>query len=320
MPPESQKRVLIDLQHPAHLHFFRPAAQVLRERGHEVLFTARDKDILLQLGEELGEDLVVFGRAGKGVWAMGRELMYRQWKLWGHISRFKPDVMLAIAGTFIALPGWLRRVPRYVFYDTEHATISNLLAYPFATRVYVPQCYRDPIRWAHHRYNGYHELAYLRPDRFTPDPTVLAEAGIQEGERFSLVRFVGWEAAHDIGLTGFSPAARVEAVKELAKRGRVLLSAEGAIPKELEPYRVSIRLSRMHHLIAHADLVFGESATMCSEGAVLGVPGSREVLTVWCIGLLPNRRPRPLPRAVPCWMRRIRKNIGPRAGAWSLIR
>ncbi|MFW9998329.1 MAG: hypothetical protein ACFFD4_40195, partial [Candidatus Odinarchaeota archaeon] len=61
-------------------------------------------------------------------------------------------------------------VPVYVFYDTEHATISNLLAYPFATCIYVPRCYRKQIRWRHVRYSGYHELAYLHPKYFKPDP------------------------------------------------------------------------------------------------------------------------------------------------------
>ena len=42
-------RVLIDLQHPAELHVFKNLAALLREAGHETLFTGRDKDILADL-------------------------------------------------------------------------------------------------------------------------------------------------------------------------------------------------------------------------------------------------------------------------------
>jgi hypothetical protein len=265
--------VLIDLQHPAHLHFFRHVAKRLQDEGHRVLFTGRDKDILVELARELDIEVDVFGTARKGTLQLGKELLYRQGGLCKRIRTFKPDLMMAIAGTFISTLGKLLRIPVYVFYDTEHATVSNLLAYPFATCTYVPRCYRKEIRWRHHRYNGYHELAYLHPRYFTPDPSVLADVGLQEGEVFSIVRFVGWGAAHDIGLQGFSGKGKHEAIRRLAQYGRVLISCEGELPADLEDHRLRLPVSRMHDLMAYASLIFGESATMCSEGAVLGVPG-----------------------------------------------
>ncbi|NCC50453.1 MAG: DUF354 domain-containing protein [Spartobacteria bacterium] len=266
-------KVLIDLQHPAHLHFFRHAARRLQAEGHEVRFTGRNKDILEELAQHLDIPVEVFGTARKGVVNLARELCYRQWKLWQYTRAFKPDVIMAIAGTCVSAVGRLRGVPTYIFYDTEHATLSNLVAYPFATCIYVPRCYRKSIRWNHKRYNGYHELAYLHPHYFTPDPTVLREAGVAEGELFSIMRMVNWGAAHDLGYEGFSPANLTWAVETLAKHGRVFISCEGEMPAPLEPYRLRVDVTRAHDLMAYAALIFGESATMCSEGAVLGVPG-----------------------------------------------
>jgi predicted glycosyltransferase len=163
-------------------------------------------------------------------------------------------------------------IPTYVFYDTEHATISNLLSYPFATCIYVPQCYRKQIRWNHVRYNGYHELAYLHPKYFKADPSVLEEAGLQHDEIFTIVRFVGWGAAHDVGV-GFYTVNKIRAVRELSRYGRVLISCEGELPAELETYRLRLNVAKIHHLMAYASLIFGESATMASEGAVMGIPG-----------------------------------------------
>lgn len=266
-------RVLIDLGHPAHVHFFRHAASRLARDGHTVCFTGRQKDILVQLAKRYGLDVDVFGVCRPGVLNRTMEMLQRQRRLLKIIRRFKPDAILAIAGTFVAMPAWLIGVPVYIFYDTEHATVSNLLAYPFATCVFVPNCYRKPIRWTHRRYDAYHELAYLHPKYFTPDETVLDEVGLKRGERFALVRYVGWDAIHDIGRTGLTRQNRVRAVRRLAELGRVFVSCEGPCPAELEMYRLPLDVGRVHDLLAHAALMFGESATMASEGAVLGVPG-----------------------------------------------
>jgi uncharacterized protein len=268
-----QMRFLIDLQHPAHLHFFRPLVGRLEAAGHEVLVTGRDKDILVRLAGECGMGVEVFGVARKGVFNLGKELIYRQWRLNRIIGRFRPDVMMAIAGTFIGIPGWLRRIPTYVFYDTEHATVSNLLSYPFVTCVYVPRCYRKEIRWNHVRYDGYHELAYLHPGYFEPDESVLGELGLERGEIFTLIRLVNWGAGHDIGLSGLSRENKKRAILAFAEYGRVFISSEEELPEELEQYRLRLKVSKVHSLMSYASMIFGESATMVSEGAVLGVPG-----------------------------------------------
>lgn len=266
-------RVLIDLQHPAELHVFKNLASLLREAGHKVLFTGRDKDILVALAQALGEPVTVFGRAGKGVARLGAELLYRQFRLLRIIRRFRPDVILAVGGAFVALPGKLCGVPVHIFYDTEHATIANMISYPFAAGIHVPDCYNRPIRQPHDAYPGYHALAYLHPARFRPDPAVPASLGLSPGEPFAIVRYVAWEAGHDLGLRGLSPKMRLEAVRRLAAIGRVFVSVEGECPDALAPYRCPVPVHRMHDLMAFASLTFGESATMASEAAVLGVPG-----------------------------------------------
>ncbi|MCP5047351.1 MAG: DUF354 domain-containing protein [bacterium] len=266
-------KLLIDLQHPAHLHFFRPLIRRLREEGHTVRITGRDKDILVQLAGNYGIDIEIFGVARKGVWNLTKELLHRERRLYRIIKKFKPHLVMAISGTYTAFLGRLLKVPVTIFYDTEHATLSNLMAYPFSSCIYVPRCYRKKIRWNHERYNGYHELAYLRPNYFQPDPSVLKEAGVTEAEKIVIVRFVGWAAAHDIGRAGLSGHDKIAAVKQLSSVARVFISSEGELPEPLEPYRLRLDVTRIHHLMAFSSLIFGESATMASEGAVLGVPG-----------------------------------------------
>src|SRR5690606_26633381 len=59
-------------------------------------------------------------------------------------------------------------------------------------------------------------------------------------------------------------------VKSLTKRGRVLISSERPLPASLEQYRFRASPETIHHFIAHARMLIGESATMASEAAVLG--------------------------------------------------
>lgn len=266
-------KVLLDLTHPADPYIFRNLVERLRAEGHEVRLTGRDKDILVQIFRELDWSVEVFGVARRGALKLGSEMLQRQWKLQRVIREFRPDAILSVAGTFIAPLGRLFGIPTYIFYDTEHATISNLLSYPFATCTYVPTCYRAEVRWRHVRYPGYQELAYLHPNHFRADAGVLKEAGLAAGEPFTIARFVSWGAGHDIGLTGFTEANKVRAIREFKKLGKVFISSEVALPPELEPHRLRLPVTRVHDLMAHAALVFGESATMASEGAVLGVPG-----------------------------------------------
>ncbi|MEM7393162.1 MAG: hypothetical protein AAF492_12525, partial [Verrucomicrobiota bacterium] len=162
--------------------------------------------------------------------------------------------------------------PALVFYDTENASLTNRLVYPLAHSVCTPDCYQGPVNGRHITYPGYHELAYLHPDRFTPDPDVLRSAGVAPDEPFFLVRLVSWQASHDIGEQGLSDAFVNRLLELLSPRGRILISSEGALPESLEPYRFTLNPKDMHHFIAFSRMLIGESATMASEAAVLGVP------------------------------------------------
>jgi len=265
-------RILVDLTHPAHVHFFSLAIGVWRERGHQVLLTARDKDLTLDLLDEAGLSYHLLSRARRGVTGLALELMEREVRLLGLIRRFRPQVMTAVGGTFIVHPARLLGIPSVVFYDTENARLSNAITYPFATCTCTPDCYQGDLGRKQERYPGYHELAYLHPDRFRPDPAVLDQAGLKEGQPFSLVRFVAWASSHDLKQTGFSRPGKAALVKRLAGFGRVLISSEAPLPPELESYRLRLSPGKVHSLLKFARLLVGESATMASEAAVLGTP------------------------------------------------
>jgi len=264
-------RILIDILHPAHVHFFRNFHTEMTDRGHQVCITARDKDRSVELLQAFGLPYQQISRQKSGT-GLAVEMAQRTARLMKIMRSFRPDVMTGIMGPSIAVAGAVRGVPAVVFYDTEFAVQTNRMVYPLAHSVCTPDSYQGKVPGRHLQYAGYHELAYLHPNRFQPDPTVLGEFGISPGEPYSIVRFVSWQAVHDRKERGLSPKQKLHLIEVLERRGRVLISSESPLEGRLADLAVPGRVEQIHHLIAQARLVVGESATMSSEAAVLGVP------------------------------------------------
>lgn len=266
-------RVLVDICHPAHFHFFRNPIELLKLAGHEVLVTSRDKEVTIKLLDSYGLDHRPLSVAGRGnMLGLLGELFSRNFALYKVVREFKPDVMVAIGGIFIAQVGVFTRVPSLVFYDTENAKLQNILTYPFASLVSVPECYESWVPKGTDRYQGYHELSYLHPDRFRPNYQVAVQNGLSTEKDTFLLRVVSWDANHDIGEIGWSEELLSLVIRKLEARGRVIVSSEAPLPESLTDYQYKGKPEDLHHVMAFCRLFVGESATMASESAVLGVP------------------------------------------------
>ena len=138
-------RILVDLIHPAHVHFFRNAIAIWRDRGHEVVLTARDKDITYELLRLYDLPFVAMGKARGGALANGLELISRCFRFWRLCRSFRPHVMLGLAGPGMAHVGWAKGIPSLVFTDTENARLSNRITFPFASRILTPACFGAPV-------------------------------------------------------------------------------------------------------------------------------------------------------------------------------
>jgi len=265
-------RILVDLGHPGHVHFYKYAVQVWRANGHEVLLTARDKDVTLALLKRYHLDHRVLSRVGRGRCGLAVEFIQHEWKMWRVIREFKPQAVTAIGGALVAPVCKLVGTPSVVFTDSEHVLVDRYLTYPLASAVCTPYCFKKDAGPRHIRYRGFQELAYLHPSRFIPDPGTLMELGLTPQDRFAILRFVAWGAGHDIGHSGFSDEEKTQLVHKLGRYGRVLVSVEGALPLELERYRISVTPEKIHDLLYYASLYVGEGATMATEAGLLGTP------------------------------------------------
>ena len=261
-------KLLFDVLHPAHVHFFRNLAAEVEGAGGEVLFTARRKEVTVDLLQAFGLPHQVLSGIGGGPLGLAHELAQRTARLTSVCKQFRPDALLGIMGPCIAPVGRLLGIPALVCYDTETATVTNSWVYPLATRVITPRAYRGRTRRNQLRYNGYQELAYLHPRRFTPDLERLAKHGLEAP--FALLRLVSWEASHDVGDHGFGDP--VGFVHALQQHVRVVISAERGVPPELAAHQLLVPPQDLHHVLAGACLYVGEGATTAVEAALLGTP------------------------------------------------
>ena len=244
----------------------------MEKKGHEIKLTARDKEITIHLLNAYNFDFENFGKNRKGLINKAFGMLEFDYKLFKIAKSFNPDIFIGAGSIYAAHVAAILRKPFISFDDTEHSTEQYRLYAPFATAVCTPSCFNKNLGPKQIRYNGYHELAYLHPNYFTPDPSVLDELGLKKNECFIIMRFVAWDASHDVGHMGISIEMRRRFVSELEKYGRVLITSESELPAEFEPYRIKVEPEKMHDLLYYAALYVGEGGTMATEAAVLGTP------------------------------------------------
>ncbi len=112
----------------------------------------------------------------------------------------------------------------------------------------------------------------MNPKYFIADPKIFNLLGVSENEKYVIIRFVHWNATHDIGHKGIESTYKEKFVEVISKYAKVFISSEVPLPKSLESHKLNIPIDKMHDALAYASLFVGESGTMSSEAALLGTP------------------------------------------------
>ncbi len=263
--------ILIDIGHPAHVHLFKNFAWLMQANGHKILFTCREKEFEKDLLKTYNFDFISFGK--KYNTTIGKVFGMFKFDLMEFLQglKFKPDIFLSHGSIYAAHASALLNKPHISFEDTFN--FEQLKIYKPFTDVILTGDYEHPDLGKNEiKYSGYHELAYLHPNYFTPNKNILKELEIDDDEKYVILRFVAWNASHDLGHKGISFENKIKAVNEFGKYARVFISAESELPDELKPYKMNILPNRMHDAMAFASLLYAESFTMPAECSVLGVP------------------------------------------------
>lgn len=264
--------ILIDIGHPAHVHYFKNFIEIMQKKGHVFLISARNRPMVHYLLQKYN---LPYRNRGKGKNSVIGKLIYMIYAdlfLLKIAIPFKPDLLLSFASPYAAQSAWFLRKPHIVIDDTENAHFGQFFYKPFSSRILSPTTFSKDFGKKHIKFNGYMELSYLSPKYFTPDDSILSIIGVKQNEPYVILRFVSWFANHDIGHSGISIENKIKAVTEFSKYAKVFITSECALPNALKEYQIKIPPEKMHDAIAYSSMIYGESATMASEAAVLGIP------------------------------------------------
>lgn len=264
--------ILVDIGHPAHIHYFKNCARILSDKGHKFLFVVRERDSTIELIQQTGFKYVSRrkGRTGLINKLIGIPRIDR--RVHKVAKEFKPDLFLSFSSPYAAHVSFLMRKPHITFDDTEHAILEHWMCRPFSDVVLSPSCYNAKLWPNQILFDSFLEFAYLSPKYFKPDSSVLERIGVTEGERYCVLRLISWDANHDVGQKGLTYDDKIQLVKELGSKCRVFISSEGELDETLKPYQLKIHPAELHSVLYYASLYVGEGGTTASESVVLGTP------------------------------------------------
>lgn len=267
--------ILIDIAHPAHVHLIKNTYYELTNKGHKVIVTVKDIPSAVQLLNILEIPFIYLG--GKSDSLIGKAFLQLKFNylLWKVVIREKIDIAFGSSLTIAQLSKYTK--VKSIILDDDDDDVEPLFvkyAHPAADHILSPAC---TIRRTQKMigYSGYHELAYLHPNRFNPDESVLSEIGVLPGEKYFILRFNAFKAHHDVGVHGLSLENKRQLISLLERYGKVFITTERNIDEEFKPYQLKVSPDKAHSLMYYATMLVGDSQTMTSEAAVLGTPAIR---------------------------------------------
>lgn len=277
--------ILIDIAHPAHVHLLRNFYSEMVQRGHKVVVTVKDIPAAMQLLQLYGIPYIFLGKKSDSLLGKALEQFRYNAKVLNIALHNHIDIGIGSSIT-LAHVSRLCRMKSIILDDDDDAVepLFAKYAHPFADVILSPEGTPRKSKKTLY-YPAYHELAYLHPHRFTPDPTVLDDAGIrytrgedgsvQVQEPFFVLRFNAFKAHHDVGVVGLTIENKHRLVDYLSQHGRVFITTERNIDPEFVPYQLHVSPEKAHSLMYYATMLVGDSQTMTSEAAVLGTPAIR---------------------------------------------
>ena len=264
--------ILIDIGHPAHVHYFKNFINIMQKKGNIFLIISRNKEIEHYLLNKYHIPFVNRGKGKKGLVGKALYLFKAIHIIFKNAVKFKPDIIMSFGSPYGAIVSKLIGKPHICFNDTEHARLSHLLTDPFTKTILTPSCYTKDLGSKHIRFKSYMELCYLHNNFFTPDPEIFNYLGIDHGEKYVILRFISWNASHDLGHKGLSFEMKLNLVNLISEHAKVFISSENNLPKDLNKYKINIPPEKIHDALSFAALFVGEGATMASECAMVNTP------------------------------------------------
>ncbi|MBI5644310.1 MAG: DUF354 domain-containing protein [Deltaproteobacteria bacterium] len=279
---EKNKKIWIDLDNSPHIVFFRPIIRELKNRGYEVVLTARECFQVLELADRYKMDYRKIGRhygKNKGLKVMG--LLMRSLRLLPFAMREKPALALSHGSRSQIICANALRIPSVLIFDYEY---SKGLFITHPTWAMAPEVMPDRIFKENSKctlkYPGIKEDVYV--GEFSPESGLREELKIKGSELLATLRPPALEANYQSPESIKLFIAVVEYLSTSPDLKMVILPRNQNDREMIEKrWAGLIRSGRLIipnfvldglNLIWHSDIVISGGGTMNREAAALGAP------------------------------------------------
>jgi predicted glycosyltransferase len=264
-------KIVFFVSTPAQAHFFKNIIKTLEEKGHDVKTLARDYGETLYLLKAFHISHFVFAETLKSKYKKIFLLPYHILKAYRYLKKFDIDLIVG-TGLYSQYASFLLKKPNIIFMDAVSTQTELFLVKGFTHAILSPSNLTVEIGERHVKINSFKELSYLHPKYFCPDQNTLNLIGMSEKDNFAVLRFNAFDAIHDIGISGLSVKESRALINELRQHGKIFISSERPVPKDLEEYLLKIPKEKIHDVLYYAKLLIADTGTMVTEAALLGTP------------------------------------------------
>lgn len=261
-----------EINHPAQVHLLQPLYFALTAKGAKVLVLCKQLKSITDLLAAYQIPYKCIGRKANGLIAKAIAQLLYDVKVLMLMWKHKPKLAIGTSVTFAHAA--LFSTTHSLLLDDDDDEVEPLFAkyvHPFANVILSPDCIKRKAKQSIY-YHSIHEMAYLHPNIFQPDDTVLQKLGLTKQDKFFVLRFNSFKAHHDKQHYGLSWEQKKALIDRLSVKGKLYISSESELEQELKPYALNIAQHEIHSLLFYASLFVSDSQTMTTEAALLGVP------------------------------------------------
>tara|TARA_B100000508_G_scaffold118450_1_gene98512 strand:+ start:20848 stop:21924 length:1077 start_codon:yes stop_codon:yes gene_type:complete len=263
-------KILIDINHPAHVHYFKNVINNLVKNGYDYIITNRDSEIINKLLDDLNlKHKIRAKRPTKNSFTNSLIYLFKMiFFILKVSSKEKVDIYLGFASAPCSIVSFLRRKPCIVLDDTEHNRINQFIYKNFCKNIITPFYFSKSLTNDQITVNAFIEQLYLHKNHFKTK-RIIPE------QKTALLRFITYDAKHDskiIGNNKLNEHQKLRLVNLLESKGyKVFISDESEEPNErFSNYQIKTGISEIHYLLENVDLFISEGATMACEAGLLG--------------------------------------------------
>lgn len=262
-------KISISINHPAHVHYFKNFIYEMKSKGNEIIVINRDDTLINYLLDTYDIEHITINKRPVNKQRIS-SIIYLAKSILNTLYlgiKFKPEIFIGFASVPASFTSFILRKPSILLDDTEHNHINHKLYLKFCSVVLTPFYFKKNLGGKQIYFNGFLEQLYLHKKNFS----ISEEHKIKE-EEFALIRFISYNAHHDIGVKEpFSLEEKKKLILELEKKIKVYVSLESNEYDDFfSKYKLDFNPEQIHTVLNNCSLLISEGATMACEAAILG--------------------------------------------------